>query len=198
MIEVQAPSGHTHRVLNALEEDYYNQTAQKYLGDYKFENVSDLQELDKILVGETLCHRWATWLSTESDYDGNRIDLTEIRKSRAEQQKEILDIKKNLGMDKVTRDKDKGQQTATYLEDLRHRAEEFGIMRNKQAVAAITMWQELVSIVQFHKNLRDDERKEEHVTEKEIINWIESKIPEFEEIDREFQLGSQRYWVQQM
>lgn len=198
MIEVQAPSGHIHRVLNALEADYYNITAAKYLQDYKFQNASDLQELDKILAGETLINRWTTWQSTESDYDGNRIDLTEIRKAVNEQQKEVRDIKKALGMDKITRDKDKGQQTATYLEDLRHRAKEFGVMRNKQAVAAITMWQELTSIIQFYNNLTDDERKEEHVTEREIINWIESKIPEFEEIDRQFQLGSQRYWVQDM
>lgn len=196
MIEVKAPSGHTHRVLNKLEEDYYKITAEKYLEDYKFQNVSDLQELDKILAGETLIFRWSTWQSTESDYDGNRIDLSEIRKSLIEQQKEVRDIKKTLGMDKVTRDKDKGQQTATYLEELRHRAKEFGVMRNKQAVAAITMWQELVSIIQFYNNLTEEERREEHVTEKEVINWIESKIPEFEKIDREFQLGSQRYWIQ--
>ena len=92
----------------------------------------------------------------------------------------------------------KGQQTADYIEQLRHRSKEFGVMRNEQAVKAITLWQELTSIITLYNNCTEDERKAEHVTPVEIINWIESQIPEFNEIDRLFQLNQQRYWIQEM
>lgn len=197
MIEVITPSGNQHYVINQLEEKFYNENSIKYLNDYKFTNASDLQDLDKILAGETLVYRWSTWLSTETDYDGSRIDLTEVRKAMIDQQKDIRDTKKSLGMDKLTRDKDKGQLTADYIEQLRHRAKEFGIMRNDQAAKAITLWQELDSIITLYKNCTEDERKSEHVTPVEIINWIESQMPEFREIDRLFQLDHQRYWIQE-
>ena len=39
-------------------------------------------------------------------------------------------------MDKSTRDRDQGENLAAYVENLRVRAKEFGIVRNEQAIKA--------------------------------------------------------------
>ena len=53
-VDVTTPSGATIKVMNQSEADYYDQVHKRYLTDNKFKNVSDILELDRILVME-LC-----------------------------------------------------------------------------------------------------------------------------------------------
>lgn len=195
LIEVTAPSGSPFSVMNDAEKRYFEKTAADYLRDNRFTNTSDLQDLDRVLIMETMCWRWGLWLSQEKDYWGGDLDLEVIRKSLNDYSKELRLLKKSLGIDKASRDKDKGEDVSSYIMELGHRAREFGVMRNEQAVKAITLFQELIALVTLHDNCTPEERKENHVQEKDIIQWVRTVKEEFEEIDREFRRNKQQYWV---
>lgn len=197
-IKVTAPSGAEFAVMTDSEKDYFNSIASQYTKDNHFTNISDMQDLDRVLVWETICWRWSLWLSQEKDYWGQDLDLDLIRKSLNDYSKELRLLKKSLGIDKSTRDKDKGEATAAYIHTLGIRAKEFGVRRNKQAVKAITLFQELKALITFHENCTPEERKENHVEEHDVIEWIKSVIPEFDEIDEKFRSESQTYWVREM
>ena len=195
MIDVVSPSGAQFAVMTDGEKRYFEKVASDYTNDNRFTNISDLQDLDRILVWETMCWRWGLWLSQEKDYWGNSLDLEQIRRSLNDYSKELRLLKKALGIDKTSRDKDKGEQVATYIMNLGQRAKEFGVMRNQQAVKAITLFQELKALVTFHDNCTEEERRENHIQEKDILEWIRTVTPEFDEIDEQFRKTSQTYWI---
>lgn len=197
-IEVTGPSGAKYSVMNEDEEEYFNIVSEKYLKDNLFTNISDFQDLDRVLMMETMIYRWNLWVSMEKDYWGNNIDMADAKKSINDYSKELRLIKKSLAMDKVTRDKDKGESLAEYIKNVGIRAKEMGIVRNEQAVKAITLWQELKGLITYHNNCLPDERKEYKITEHDIIMWIQEVIPEFDEIDAKFRETSQKYWVREM
>ena len=198
MIDVVSPSGAQFAVMTDGEKRYFEKVASDYTNDNRFTNISDLQDLDRILVWETMCWRWGLWLSQEKDYWGNSLDLEQIRRSLNDYSKELRLLKKALGIDKTSRDKDKGEQVATYIMNLGQRAKEFGVMRNQQAVKAITLFQELKALVTFHDNCTEEERRENHIQEKDVLEWIRTVTPGFDEIDEQFRKTSQIYWVRDM
>lgn len=192
---VEAPSGAPFTVLTQEEQSYFRSVAKKYTDEYRFSNVSDLQDLDRILIAEVLSFRWGTWLSKEVDYWGDPIDTDSVTKKLNDYSKELRLMKKSLGMDKPARQKEKSENPADYIETMRQHAREFGYMRNEQAVKAITLFQELTSLIQYHDNCTEDERREEDMEIEDVIEWIRVRaIPEFQQIDRDFRETSQKYW----
>jgi hypothetical protein len=197
-IEVVSPSGAMFTVASEGEKEYFENVSRKYISDNHFINISDLQDLDRVLIMELMCWRWGLWLSREHDYEGNPVDSDLIKKAINDYSKELRLLKKSLGMDKATRDKEKGESVADYIENLRLRAKEFGVTRNKQAAKAITLFQELKALIVLHDNCTEDERKENHATHADIVDWVKSVIPEFDEIDEEFKKTSQKYWIREV
>jgi hypothetical protein len=196
-ITVSTPSGGTIVVMNQEEADYYDQIASRYQSDNKFKNISDILELDRILTMELMCYRWSLWILAEEDYDGKRINVGEIQKSIENYSKEIRGIKKDLGIDKSTRDKDKGESTAEYIHMLGIRAKEFGITRNKQAYRAITILNELVGLINLYENSSESERREFGVKFEDIIEWIKKQFDEFSVIDEELR-KNQSIWIRDL
>lgn len=197
-VEVEAPSGASFYVLTNEEKEYFEDKAARYIDDNRFVNMSDLQDLDRILMMETMVQRWGRWLSLESDYWSNDVDPEKLNKAIKEFSMEIRQLKKAIGIDRVSRDKDKGESVAAYLENLRQRGKEFGIMRNESAVRAITLFHDMAALITFSDNCTPEERKENHVEEKDIVQWCRDIIPEFKEIDEQFMESSQRYWIEEM
>lgn len=195
---VTCPSGATIKVLSDGEKEYYEQIAQRYQADNIFQNITDYQELDRLLIMELMVYRWSQWLSEERDYAGELVNVDEIRKNIIENSKEIRLVKKALGLDKATRDKESAESVGEFIHQLKLRAKEFGIMRNEQAVSAITMWKELIGIITFYHNSTPDERKEFNRTSDDIMQWILDQNEQFEKIDEEFRAGSQTYWVREL
>ena len=194
--QVLGPSGATLSCMNEGEVTFFEDKRDRYLSDNHFTNVTDLMDVDRMLMMELMCWRWGNWLSKESDYWGNQVDLEALKKAINDYSKELRLLKKSLGIDKAQRDKERGESVAEYIENLRIRAKEFGINRNNQAVKAITLFQELSSLITYHDNCTVDERREQDIEEHDIIQWIrEIAIPEFDEIDRQFRQTSQKYWV---
>ena len=195
-IEVVAPGGGKFTVMTQDEADYFNDIANRYQFQNKFTNVSDLQDLGRILVMETMIWRWGLWLSQERDYTGNLIEIEEVKKSLMDYSRELRLLKKALGIDKMSRDKDKGDTVAAYIDELRRRAKEFGIMREEQGEKLITLGNELISLWTLHDNCTPDEQKENQVEMKDLLEWVRQVfIPEFTAIDDYFKEHAQRYWV---
>lgn len=196
-IEVTTPSGNKIVVLNQGECDYYEQVAKRYQSDNKFSNVSDILELDRILLLELMCHRWGLWLLSGQDYQGRKINPTEIQKSIKDYSSEIRDIKRALGIDKRTRDADSGESVAAYVQNLTIRAKEFGVKRNNEAIKAITILKELEGLITLYENSSPAERKEFNCELEDIKEWIKRKIPEFNAIDESFR-KNQKIWVREL
>jgi|GEM_PF-6088144 len=193
-VEATTPSGATIIVMNQPEADYYDQVHKRYLQDNKFKNVSDILELDRILIMELMCYRWGIWILAEEDYFGRKINPTEVQKSIETYSREIRGIKKDLGIDKSTRDKDKGDSVAEYVQMLGIRAKEFGITRNKQSAKAIEILMEARALITLYENSSDSERKEFKANFEDIIDWLKSKFSEFEEIDAALK-KNQATWI---
>jgi hypothetical protein len=196
-VEVSTPSGASITVMNQSEADYYDQVHQRYISDNKFKNVSDILELDRILVMELMCYRWGIWILAEEDYFGRKINPTEVQKSIETYSREIRGIKKDLGIDKSTRDKDKGDSVAEYIQMLGIRAKEFGIVRNKQSAKAIEILMEAKALITLYENSSDSERKEFKANFEDIIDWFKSKFDEFSDIDSDLR-KDQAMWIRDL
>lgn len=197
LIQVTSPSGAQVKVMTQEEAEHYERISARYQKDNKFSNISDLLELDRILVFEIAAYRCSQWLTQGEDYQGRKVNGNELQKSLDIFSREIRGIKKDLGIDKSTRDKDQGDSVAEYIHNLGIRAKEFGITRNQQAVSAITLLMELRGIVSLYENSNDSERKEFNVRFEDIIEWIKNKSIEFEEIDAQLR-KNQTYWIREL
>ena len=196
-VDVTTPSGATIKVMNQSEADYYDQVHKRYLTDNKFKNVSDILELDRILVMELMCYRWGICILAEEDYYGRKINPTEVQKSIETYSREIRGIKKDLGIDKSTRDKDKGDSIAEYIQMLGIRAKEFGISRNEQAAKAIELLMEARALITLYENSSDSERKEFGANLQNLVDWFKGRFEEFEEIDKALR-KNQATWIRDL
>src|ERR1700690_4104493 len=100
---VVGPAGGLYEVQSIEEVEYYNRIMQEYLADNIFKNVSDRQELERMLQMELFCWRRGNWLLVDRDYTGSVIDPQEIQKSIKDFSVEIRLIKAALGIDKSSR-----------------------------------------------------------------------------------------------
>lgn len=192
---VVSPSGVTLTVLTQEEKDVYETKAARYQQDNKFTNVSDLGELDRILTMELMVHRWSQWQITEVDYEGIPVDVANLQRYLENFSKEIRAIKKDLGMDKSTRDKDNSSNVADYIHNLGLRAREFGIHRNNQMIQVITDWQELRGLVELSDNSNEAEQREFKCSRDDVWEWMVNDLfPRFDKLDDDFR-EKQRLWI---
>lgn len=193
-----APSGVTVTVMTEGERELFEGAAAKYQEDNKLTNVTDLKDLDRILMMELLIYRWSFWVIREQDYFGAAVDLEKTQRSIVEVSKELRQVKKSLGIDKASRDRDKGESLAAFIENVRERAKEFGYKRNEESVKAITLFKELDALITFHNNCTEQERRENHCQLEDIFVWIQTvAIPEYDAIDEAFR-SEQKYWVKSL
>lgn len=193
---VTTPAGATIPLANNSEVRFYERIATQYQDDNGFQNISDLLELDRLLNYEVMCFRWSNWLLRGHDYEGGPI-MASLNKDIQLYSKEVRDIKAGLGIDKKTRDKDRGSTTAEFWDNLRLRAGQFGVHRNEQVIKAHTLWKELEGKVTLYKNSTDVERTLFHCHESDIFDWLEEKFVEFDEIDKAFRL-EQKIWIREI
>lgn len=199
-IPVTLPSGAKFAVLTRGEVEYLNERVERYLSDNHFINISDFQDVDRMLMLELFVFRWSLWLSRQSDYDGDDVDERALRASVSEYSGELRQLKKGLGIDKVARDKQKGDDSvATYIANLRRRAAEFGVMRSDQFSKVLELFQQMKALITLHDNCDEMERKEQHIQTDDILDWIRTvAVPEFDAIDEKFKREKQSMWIRQM
>lgn len=199
LVPVKTPSGGLYWVYGR-EVKYFTQLVKRYLADNHVTNVSDLQEFDRIVMLETLVWRWLVWESQQKDYWFEAIDEKELQKQIKETSTELRQIKAGLGIDKVTRDKVRGEDSVSkYLANLRIRGKEFGVHRENQSSAAIELMQEFIGRLTVHDNCTEEERRDEHCTAEDVLAWFRDvAIPKFNELDEHFRENSQKYWIREM
>lgn len=196
MVSVVLPSGASFPV-HKEEVAYIKDRASRYLSENHFANVSDLQDVDRMLIMELICFRWGTWISRQKDYWGDVVDLDELQQSLKTHSQELRQLKKGLGIDKVSRDKARGEDSVpAYINNLLQRAKEFGVHREKQLDKGLELFNQLSALVTLHKNCTPDERQEMNVELEDIYDWLVSiAIPEYEAIDQHFRTHQQRVWI---
>ncbi len=194
--EVVAPSGAKFQVMTPQEVSYFEERSARYMADNVFVNISDMQDVDRMLIMECMCWRWGVWLSQERDYFGQSVDLDAIQKSLSDYSKELRLIKKGLGLDKAARDKERGESVSEYIENLRVRAREFGVVREDQLIKCLTLFNELAALMTMYQNCTEEERRENNVEISDLMQWIiEICIPEYMAIDEYFRTNAQKFWV---
>lgn len=182
------------------EVDYIRDRAKRYLEENHFTNVSDIQDVDRMLIMELICFRWGTWISRQKDYWGDAVDMDQLQQSLKSHSTELRQLKKQLGIDKVARDRAKGEDSVpAYLNNLLRRAKEFGITRETQLGKALELFQDLQALVTLHNNCDEIERVENHVQVHDILSWLEEvAFPEFNAIDEYFRTHQQQTWVRSL
>lgn len=198
-IEVIGPAGNTFNVKNAEEERNFNDLVRKYTSDNSFVNISDLQDLERIVHFEVMLLRYTNWVSTEMDYDGELVDVRFYSKLITDFSGELRQLKKSIGIDRVTRLKDSEEDVSSYIELLRQRSKEFGVYREEQLTNALTMSHELASKMILRKNCVEEEKKMMGVRDEDIFQWIEEVYMQtMSDIDEHFKKNNQRFWIQEM
>jgi hypothetical protein len=187
MRPVSLPSGNVYHV-HKTEVESFNDRVTGYFKDNSFTNVSDLSDLDRIVINEHLILRWSLWFSAEQNYWNEPIDTKVIQSQIKDFSAELRATKDKLSIDKVSRDKQKGtEDVAKYIEELQVRAKHFGIKRHKEFNLIIELWQELRGKVQLYDNCDEQEREEVRCRLEDIRKWlVEEAYPRYDEIDRVF------------
>jgi hypothetical protein len=196
---VATPSGQYIEVLGDAERDFYEGQRKAYMTQNLFTNTSDLLDLDRLLFLELLIYRASSWIGSGSDYDGLPIsDQQEVaqRRSLKETSSLISVIRNDLGLTKSQRDKDAYSSVGTYITQLKQRAKEFGVHRQKQLATGITLNKQLFAILGAYDRSDEVERKKiGFENADEILDWIRTvMIPEFDAVDAYFVEHTQKYW----
>lgn len=195
LYSVDTPNGSNLNLLNEDEARYYESQRDKYLSDNRFTNVSDIEDLSRLLVLEVMVRRWSTYLAQGFDYLAARINETECKSNIKEYSTEIRLVKASLGIDRAQREKDKGETVGDYVATLLARAKAFGVHRNQQYAKSVTFLWELINQVQTYDRCNDDERRELDLTPESILDWVRSTvIPEWAALNNDFR-QQQRIWI---
>jgi len=196
-INVVGPAGGHFIVMTGGEEKLFNDLSSRYTSDNIFQNVSDLQDLERIIHMEVLHLRYSTWISTESDYYGDAIDAKQLASIIKDFSMELRQLKKAVGIDKPSRQRESGETLSDYIEQLKKRAGAYGVKRQNQLTVALTLFNELSAKITLHDNCTEQERKDLSAKPEDILAWIrDTAIPEYEEIDAWFIEHQQKTWIQ--
>lgn len=196
-IPVSTPGGSVIEVLGQMEADFYERSAKHYQDENEFTNASDVLDLDRLLFYELQVFRMGYWLARGTDYDGMDISPVELRRHLKETSDQLSKVKSDLGLTKAARDKAQAESVGAYLVELKQRAKEFGIHREKQLGKALELTKQLFAIVSaFDRADKVEREKLGFRDEAEVLEWIRGTMkPEFDIVDDYFRQNQQRYWV---
>lgn len=198
--KVKQLNGQELEVMGADEKRYYTSQQRKYVQENKFTLASDLSDLDRLLFLELLMFRWTKWMSSGRDHDRNLLtdkEEEQIRKNLKETAPLISVIKNDLGLTKSQRDKESAESPGAYLAELKKRAKEHGIRREKQLTTGIALCKELFSLLGTYDRSNQLERSKIGLEDPDaILDWIRGHMrPEFDKVDAHFRQNSQKFWV---
>lgn len=192
---VESPTGSPFYLQTEQEGIWYERQRDQYLEHNRFTNVSDLEDLGRLLTLEIMVYRWTTWLTQGFDYLAGRVNETELKNAIKEYSVEIRLVKASLGIDRAQREKDKGESVGDYIATLLKRANEFGVHRNDQYAKAVTYLWELISMVETHDRCDEQERKELDLSPESILGWVRTRVmPEWEQLNDDFR-ANQAIWI---
>ncbi len=198
---VKTISGHPIDLTHDREKKFFEQARDKYLAENIFSADSDKRAVDRLLLFEVQVYRWQWQLAAGVDYDNVPLEPAEslaLHKSIKETEVMISTLQNDLGLTKVQRDKaGSAESVAEYLTNLKLRAKEHGIRRDKQTGRAIELFNELIAICgSFTRANENERRKLGFDTADDIVEWVlEVAQPRFNEIDKHYRENNQKFWV---
>jgi len=198
--EVTQLNGHTMNVRTQTEADFYTSQQGKYVEQNSFTAVSDLADLDRLMMLELQVFRLNLWLGSGYDYDNRPLSQQaqiELRRQLKVVSDLISQVKGELGLTRSAREKAEFESAGAYIVNLRKRAMEQGIKREKELDRALVLIHELMGLLGTYDRANETERIRLGLEgPDDILEWIRVKlIPEFNEVDEYFREHSQRYWV---
>lgn len=197
---VQTIAGHPIELMHVREKKFYEQARDKYLSENVFSAASDKRGVDRLLLFETQVYRWQWMLAAGKDYDDVQLEPAEevaLRRSIKETEVMISQLQNDLGLTKVQRDKaGSAESVAEYLTNLKLRAKEHGVRRDKQVAKAIELINEVIAIAGSYKRSNDNERRKlGFETAEDIVDWIlEVAQPRYDEVDKAYR-ENQKMWI---
>lgn len=200
-VAVQLVSGEQLTVKDPTEATWFIRTRNAYLAQTRFTEVTDLQDLDRLLQLELLYFRDSNWVASGFDYDGDEIDAAKLTTELRNLSKEINDTKKAMGLAKSARDATANSgDFATWFEDAKQRAKAFNFHRQEQLAMVLALLNELSAIVgTFDRSDEEERQKTGYTTEGEILDWVRRvALPQFREHDEYFRTHDQSLWVRKM
>lgn len=198
LFQVQSPAGSAINLQTREEADWYEDRRDRYMIDNHFPNVSDVMDLDRLLTLEVMVYRWSLWLTQGFDYMQARVDENQLRTFIKDYSVETRLLKQSLGIDKATRDKEKGESLADYVANLLVRAKEFGYHRNDQYEKAVTRFYELRSMIMTYDRCDPEERALLDLSFESIFGWIrDNVVKDWDEMSDAFR-KEQAIWVRNM
>lgn len=201
LFEVELCSGEKLWVQTEAEQRWFVKSKGKYLSETRFEETTDMHDLDRLLCLELLMFRWNFQLAGGRDYDGNFVDAEVLRRNVKDQSDTINKLKAQLALDKKSRDAILNEGNfASWIEDVKRRAKLFGIHRENQLSVALSLQSEIAATVgAFDRSDLEERRKLGFEAEKDIVDWLRTYvIPKYAEIDAHFVNNEQRLWKRDM
>jgi hypothetical protein len=197
---VQQLNGHWMEVATSGEAQFYRAQKDKYLAENTFTAISDLTDLDRMLMLELQMFRTTKFLSSMRDYEGSDLtqaSLIDLRRQTKVIADLIRDVKTDLGLTRTARQQAEAESVGAYLVELRTRAKEQGIKRERELMTALTLMHELISLVETYDRADTLERRKLGLEgPDDFLDWVRMKlIPQFRQIDEYFRANSQKYWV---
>ena len=196
-LPVKLASGNVFQVLTSSEVAYVEERVRLYTAEFRWQNVSDIQDVDRIIIFELLVYRYGLFISMQKDYFKDAVDENALRRIIGDYSGEVRLLKKSLGMDKAARERESGADSLpAYLEQLRIRAKAFGVNRDNMTAKAIELGQQVIALYILYKNCDPQERIEQQCTAEDIMKWIGATFqPEFEAVDKHFRETNQKMWI---
>lgn len=201
-VKVTLVSGEPLEVIGDLEASWWNKTKQNYLDQTKFTEITDRQDLDRLLSLELQIFRTSQQLAVSENLYGEPLETEEIlklQKTLREFSEQASRLKTEMQLSKKARDAAANDGNfAGWLEELKRRAKLFGIHRNNQVTRALALINELSAIVGTYDRSDEEERgKIGFPTENDIVAWVrETMIPEYHDIDEKWRASEQKMWTQ--
>lgn len=178
----------------------WDRTSKAYISEYRLSKTNDLVLLGAILSQNLSLFRAQQRLNgMEPELDragvptGRYIsvpvsvkDLSASQGAITRASEEIRNLERALGIDKKTREAGGAYNVADYITTLKRAAHQMGVHISERFKFYEDMAMEARWRVRLLRNGDPEDRQHHDVSEAKIIDWLEKKLAEAEQVDRDF------------
>lgn len=197
---VDLPQGGELILKSQDEVDMWDRTSKAYVTEYRLTKTNDLILLSAILSQNLAMFRAQHRLNgmvPEKDaagvptgrYKEEAVDAKTLSASQgaiSKASEEIRNLEKALGVDKKTRESGGAYNVADYLTNLKQASHAMGIHISERFKFYEDAMMEARWKIRLLRNGDPEDRQHHNVSEEKIIDWLEGKLAEAEEVDREY------------
>lgn len=199
-MKVKGVGGFEIELQNGDEVKFFTAMRSSYTTDFAFTAKSDIADVDRLLVLETQSFRIQRAIASGVDGDGIALSWAaenEMTKKLKDLTPMISAIKTDLGISRSAREKETNDSVGGYLTQLRVRAKAFGLHRNTQVHEALTVMNDIKSLIGTFRRANGTERERlGALSAEEVLEHIEKNlIPRFDKVDADWRAGDQKTWV---